>query len=164
MERKIIEREAITQALRKITYGFYILTSKYEERYAAGTVCWVCQTSFEPPLVMTAVRAETNLRRVIQDSGVFAVNVVGKSEKPMLWPFAKETRFEDGRLNGYEFDVGPLGCPLIHGLPAYFECRVIETLQPGDHVMFIGEAVNPGVRDLNAEPLIEWETDLRYGG
>lgn len=164
MERKIIESEVITQALRKITYGFYILTSKFDDRYAAGTVCWVSQTSFEPPLVMVAIRVNTNVQSVVKDSGVFAINVVGKAEKPMLWPFAKETRFEEGRLNGYKFDIGQLGCPLIHGLPAYVECRVVETLEPGDHTIFIGEVVNPGVRNIDAEPLIEWETDLRYGG
>lgn len=164
MERKIIEREVITQALRKITYGFYILTSKFEDRYGAGTVCWVSQVSFEPPLVMTAVKANTHLRNVIKDSGVFAINVVGKAEKPMLWPFAKETRYEDGRLNGYKFETGQLGCPLINGLPAYFECKVVETIEPGDHTIYIGEVVNPGVRNPDAEPLIEWETDLRYGG
>jgi flavin reductase (DIM6/NTAB) family NADH-FMN oxidoreductase RutF len=165
MERKIIERNVITQALRKITYGFYILTSKHEDKLAAGTVCWVSQVAFEPPLVMTAVKVNSHLRNVIKDSGVFAINVVGKAEKPMLWAFFKATKHdEENRLNGYKYEEGVLGCPIITRLPAFFECKVTEVIEPGDHTIFIGEVVNPGVTNVYAEPLIEWETDLRYGG
>lgn len=164
MERKIIESNVITQALRKITYGFYILTSKFEDKLAAGTVCWVSQVSFEPPLVMTAVKVDSHLRQVIKDSGIFAVNVVGKAEKPMLWPFFKETKVDNGHLNGFKYEEGVLGSPLLTRLPAYFECRVVETIDPGDHTIFVGEVVNSMVTNVDAEPLIEWETDLRYGG
>ncbi|PTB91736.1 NADH-dependent FMN reductase, partial [Marivirga lumbricoides] len=34
----------------------------------------------------------------------------------------------------------------------------------GDHTIFIGEVVNVGVRNTDAEPLMEWETDYHYGG
>jgi flavin reductase (DIM6/NTAB) family NADH-FMN oxidoreductase RutF len=164
MERKIVEKNVITQALRKITYGFYILTSKFEDKLAAGTVCWVSQVAVEPPLVMTAVKVNSHLRNVIKESGVFALNVVGKAEKPMLWPFFKETKVEDGLLNGFRYETGILGCPILTMLPAFFECRVVEVIEPGDHTLFIGEVVNPGVTNVDAEPLVEWETDLRYGG
>ncbi len=164
MERKIIEKNEITQALRKITYGFYILTSKNGDEVAAGTVCWACQVSFEPPLVMTAVKVKSHLRNVIKDSGAFALNVVGKAEKPILWPFFKDTQVEDHRLNGFKYEEGILGCPLLEQLPVYLECKLTEIIEPGDHTIFIGEVVNPGIRNVDAVPLVEWETDLRYGG
>src|SRR2546427_13103743 len=44
--------------LRMIPYGLYVLTAAHADgRVAAGTVNWVTQASFEPPLV--AVRVQT---------------------------------------------------------------------------------------------------------
>ena len=113
---------------------------------------------------MVGVKKDSHLKNVIDKSGNFALNVVGKAEKPMLWPFFKDTKVEDDKINGYKYTTGELGCPLIDDLPAYLECKVIEKTEPGDHTVYIGEVVNPGVRNKDAEPLIEWETDLRYGG
>ncbi|MGK7394923.1 MAG: flavin reductase family protein [Candidatus Cyclobacteriaceae bacterium M3_2C_046] len=164
MERKVIEKNKITQALRKITYGFYIATAKKDDQIGAGTVCWVSQVSFEPPMVMMGIKKGSNLKHIIEQSGAFAINIVGKAEKPMLSPFFKETQSEDHRINGYKYEDGQLNCPILEGLPAFLECKVIESYTPGDHTIFIGEVVNYDVRNKDAEPLIEWETDLRYGG
>lgn len=164
MERQIIEKNTITQALRKITYGFYIVTAKSEDEIAAGTMCWVSQISFEPPMVMVAVKNRSHLKSVIEKSRSLAINIVGKAEKPMLSPFFKDTKVEEHKLNGYHYHNGELNCPILEGLPAYLECKIVETTSPGDHTVFMGEVVNHGVRNKDAEPLIEWETDLRYGG
>ena len=43
--------------LRMIPYGLYVLTAAHPDgRVAAGTVNWVTQASFEPPLVAVASR------------------------------------------------------------------------------------------------------------
>ena len=78
-KRHVIEKNIITQALRKITYGFYILTAKKDEDIGAGTVCWASQVSFEPPLIMVGVKKQSHLKEVIEKSGNFALNVVSFS-------------------------------------------------------------------------------------
>lgn len=164
MERKIIEENEITQALRKITYGFYIITARNGEDIAAGAVCWAIQSSFEPPTVTVCLKNDSHLKQVVEAGGYFVVNVIGKAQKLMLSPFFKETQVEDHKLNGYPFSNGVTGVPVLDRLPAYIECRVDHTVNPGDHTIFVGEVVGYGVRNKDAEPLIEWETDLRYGG
>ena len=49
------------RALKMFQYGLYILTAKATDPkesmpYAAATVTWVSQASFEPPLVMVGIR------------------------------------------------------------------------------------------------------------
>src|SRR5262249_55862205 len=47
-------------ALRMIPYGLYVLTAANKEgKVAAATVNWVTQASFEPPLVVVGVKADS---------------------------------------------------------------------------------------------------------
>src|ERR1700739_4843577 len=47
-------------ALRMIPYGMYVLTAAHADgRVAAATVNWVTQASFEPPLVVVGVKADS---------------------------------------------------------------------------------------------------------
>lgn len=164
MERDVKKSSKLSQALKKLTYGFYIVSSKNENKIATGTVSWVSQVSFEPPLIMVAVKKDIDLADVIQKSGVFAVNIIGKAELKLIPAFAKDTTVEDGKLNGESFEQGETKSPLLTRLPAFLEAKVSATVDKGDHIVFIGEVINSGVRNPDAEPLMEWETEYHYGG
>lgn len=164
MERNVSENNIISQSLRKLTYGFYIVTAGQGEEKAAGTVCWVSQISFEPPLVMIAIKNGSKLNQMIESGGKFAINIIGKADKPMISPFARETKVDNGKINGYSYQEGKTGVPIFNQVPAIVECEVNDKSTPGDHTIFIGKVVNSIVNNKDAEPLIEWETDFRYSG
>ncbi|WPP53111.1 flavin reductase family protein [Catalinimonas niigatensis] len=172
-ERKINKHNELSQALKKITYGFYIVTSKNkseqmatrdDDYIAAGTVSWVSQASFDPPLVTVAVNKESDLHETIGKSRVFAVNIVGKEGGDMLSSFAKDSLVEGNKINGFSFSEGDTGSPILEDVPAYFECELREEVTIGDHSIFVGEVVGGATRDEDAVPLTEWEADLHYGG
>lgn len=172
-ERKINKHNEVSQALKKITYGFYIVTSRKkseemstrEEDYiSAGTVSWVSQGSFDPPLVTVAIKKQSDLHETIEKSRVFAVNIVGKEGGDMLSSFAKESSIEGNKINGFSFSEEKTGAPILNDVPAYFECKLREDVTIGDHSIFVGEVVNGATRDEDAVPLTEWEADLHYGG
>jgi len=155
--------EAKKKALRMITYGLYILTSKSGDRYSAGTVNWLSQSSFEPPLVMVGVKRDSGLHSTISESGVFAVNILASDQKEIASAFFKPTSVENDKINGYRFEQGETGAPLLVDLPAFFECRVVDKVERGDHTIFVGEVINAGVRK-EAKPLVMWDTGWFYGG
>ena len=165
--------EQVSQALKKITYGFYIVTTRKsseemstrdQDYVAAATVSWVSQASFDPPLVTVAVRKHSDLHETIEKSRVFAINIVGKDDQDMLKPFAEKSKVEDNKINGFAFKDGETGSPILDEVPAYFECKVVEDITRGDHSVFVGEVVAGGTRNDSAVPLIEWETNMHYGG
>ncbi len=175
MERTVGKHDTLAMALKKISYGFYILTTvkkgeelsqRKEDYYAAGLVSWVTQCSLDPPMVAVAVQKTGDLNETISKSRVFALNILGKADLPMISPFAKKTVVEPGRLNGYAFEAGEkTGVPVFKSVPAYIECAVKEIIHTeADHVMIIGEVVNAVVISPDAEPLTEWETEYHYGG
>ncbi|MDR5695975.1 MAG: flavin reductase family protein [Armatimonadota bacterium] len=160
-----MDPEAKKQTLRLLTYGLYILTAADKGEVVAGTVNWLSQASFAPPLVMVAVKRDSRLHALIEGSRAFAVNILGANQKEIASAFFRPSQVENGRINGYPFEPGPqTAAPLLIDLPAWFEARVTDTVKRGDHTVFVAEVINAGLRDLQAKPLEMWDTGWYYGG
>jgi flavin reductase (DIM6/NTAB) family NADH-FMN oxidoreductase RutF len=144
MDAKVRQR-----ALRLLSNGVYVLTSRADARCGAATVTWVSQISFKPPLIMAAVRQESNVFRCLAESRVAALHVVGHG---------------NGTINGEPVVEGKTAAPVLTSLPAHLECeveRIVDT--DGDHVVVIlrvVEAECPG----QVQPLTMAETPWQYGG
>jgi flavin reductase (DIM6/NTAB) family NADH-FMN oxidoreductase RutF len=151
------------KALRLLSYGLCVATSRDDDGPAGGTITWVSQASFTPPLVMAAIKADSGLHRAISASRMFAVHIVGKSQKDLATSFFRGAQFTGGKLNGYEVETGQTGAPLLLAAPAWFECRLVQEVRGGDHTIFVGEVVNAGVRS-DEDALTLRETGLAYGG
>ena len=158
-----MNRGELTEALRKMSYGFYIVSARDFNGYAAGAVNWISQASFNPPMIMVAIREETHLCKAIGESMCFGVNIVGEEQKLILPEFFKPTRFENGKINGLPFTEGKTGSPIFVDLPASIECKVVETVKLGDHIIYIGDIVSAGVR-YDSAPLIDRDTEYKYAG
>ena len=159
-------------ALRMIPYGLYVLTGATQDgRIAAATVNWVTQTSFEPPLVVVGVKADSGAHSVIGDAGAFALNVLGRSQGAIAYTFFKPAKREGDMLSGQPIRAGTTGAPLIDACPAYLECRLVDRLENGDHSIFVGEVVDAGLSEELAGRPDEHTLTLRdlgekvfYGG
>lgn len=153
------------QALRLFTYGLYIAAAADNEEIAAGTVNWVSQASFQPPLIMAAVKGDSHLHTVIEASRHFALNVLGADQQSIAQDFFRKSQRDGQSLNGHLFEPGPqTGAPLLEELPAWVECRVTERVSGGDHTIYVAEVIDAGVRDGNAHALDMWNTGWFYAG
>ncbi len=133
-------------ALRMIPYGLYVLTAESADgRVAAATVNWVTQASFEPPLVVVGVKADSGAHAVIMDSGAFALNVLGKGQQSLAFSFFKPVSLDGRTISGEPFRHGKTGAPLLERTPAFFDCRLVDTVERGDHAIMVGEVVDAGV-------------------
>ena len=128
-----MDPEIKKQTLRLLNYGLYVVTAVEGSAVAAGSVNWLSQASFEPPLVMVAVKKDSGLHGLVERSGKFAVNVLASDQKEAASAFFRSTEVKNGKLNGYEFEAGPeTGAPLLLDLPGWFEARVTDTVKGGD--------------------------------
>lgn len=158
-----MDAKAKKTALRGITYGLYIVGTKDESGVNAFTGNWVTQTSFEPPLVALAVKKDTRSQGQISDSGVFCVNVLETGQKEMATAFFRSLEPDGNKLAGYEFYTEETGCPIFKDALSYFECKVVEKLEIGDHYIYVGEVINAGVQ-REGDPMPLKETGFYYGG
>ncbi len=142
-----MDPQAKKSALRMIPYGLYVLTGETKAgEVAAATVNWVTQTAFAPPLIVVGVKTDSGAHSVIKEAGSFALNILGKDQVPAAYAFFKASAKEDGKINGESFRNGSTGAPIMENAPAYVECKLVETVEKGDHSIFIGEVVDAGLK------------------
>ncbi|MFT8872589.1 MAG: flavin reductase family protein [Sporolactobacillus sp.] len=158
-----MDKKAKKIALRGITYGLYLIGTKDEDGVNAFAGNFLTQTSFEPPLVAIASKAGTRSQQQIAGSGVFSVNILESGQTKMVTDFFKAVSVENDRLGGYPFYLKETGCPLFKDALSYFECRVVEKVEKGDHFIYVGEVINAGVH-REGEPLTMKESGFYYGG
>lgn len=152
-------------ALRAITYGLYVMTSTHDGDYAGGGVNWLTQVSFEPPLVAAGVKADSGLCALIDESRCFAVNVLADDQLDIAKAFFRSTSVEGDHINGHRFARGSAtDAPILDEVPYWFECKVTDTVDRGDHKVYVAEVVGAGVRDASREPLSLRSTGMNYGG
>ena len=104
-----MDEQAKKTALRMIPYGLYVLTTKSKDGkdVGAATVNWVTQASFGPPLVVVGVKSDSGAHQHIKDTGVFAVNVLGKDQLDLAFNFFKSHERDGNTIGGQEFEDGP---------------------------------------------------------
>ncbi len=160
-----MDPQAKKTALRAINYGLFVLTATDGENYAAGGTNWLTQASFEPPLVVAAVKADSASAAILETTGVFAVNILGADQLDIGKAFFRPTSVEGALINGHDFELGPAtGSPLLVECAYWFEARVTDTVRRGDHTVFVAEVVEAGVRDDSVAPLLLRDTGMNYGG
>jgi flavin reductase (DIM6/NTAB) family NADH-FMN oxidoreductase RutF len=152
------------KTLRMLSNGVYVLTSRKDDRYGAATVSWVSQVSFKPPLIMAAVRRESNVFQCLAGSRLAALHIVGSGQQEIARRFFFPTRTERGTINGEPFEEGKTAAPILANLPAHIECRVEQIVDTdGDHAMVILRAVEADFCD-EVRPLTIADTPWEYGG
>ncbi len=160
-----MDPQAKKVALRAINYGLYVLTAIDGDDVGAAGVNWLTQVSFEPPLIAAAVKTDSDTHRIIQTTGRFAVNVLAEDQLDIAKAFFRTVTLEGDQIGGHRFEPGPeTGAPLLVELPYWFEAKVTDKVERGDHTVFVAEVVNAGVRDEKAVPLLLRSTGMNYGG
>src|SRR6185436_9611782 len=82
-----MDEDAKKKALRMIPYGLFLLTAKNGDDIASGTVNWITQTSFKPPLVAVGIKQDSHPYAVVKASGAFALNALGADQKDIAQTF-----------------------------------------------------------------------------
>ncbi len=167
-----MDEAAKKTALRMIPYGIYVLTARGADgAVAAATVNWVTQSSFKPPLVAVAIKADSSAHALVKATKAFALNVLGKGQQKLAFAFFKPAVVEGQTISGEPFRSGATGAPLLESATAFVECRVVNALEGGDHTLFLAEVVEAGVAKApsgRADDATLWMRELGdtvfYGG
>ena len=160
------------KVLRMIPYGLYVLTGETKDgQIAAATVNWVTQASFEPPLVAVGVKADSSAHGVIKNAKAFALNVLGKGQQGLAFTFFKPAQRDGNQISGQPYRKGETGAPILENAPAFVECNLIDTIEKGDHSVFVGQVIAVGSnQEVGGRPddATLWLKDLGdnvfYGG
>jgi flavin reductase (DIM6/NTAB) family NADH-FMN oxidoreductase RutF len=161
-----LDQKAKETTLRQFTTGMYVIGSKGQgDEVNAMTANWALQVSFHPPLVAVAIEQDSHTRQLIDQGQVFSVNVVrsGPDAEDLVGKFVKPAKRVANKLEDEEFTTGETGAPLLSRALSWVECRVVNQVQAGDHVLYVGEVVGAGTNG-EGKPLTLEELGWHYGG
>jgi flavin reductase (DIM6/NTAB) family NADH-FMN oxidoreductase RutF len=98
----------------------------------------VSQASFKPPLIMAAVRKESNVFKCLAESRSAVLHIVGDRQQEIARRFFFPTHAVCGTINGEAFMEGRTAAPVSPNLPAHIECELEQIADThGDHAVVI---------------------------
>ena len=134
--------------------GVTVVAARHGPLLAGMTASAIATISIDPPILMARIARKAETHGAIIGSHAFAVSVLAEDQRELADCFAqpttatKLTRFCDAAWHEAE-----TGSPILEGALAYFDCRLTERHDGGDHTIFLGEIVAAGYRE-DAAPLL----------
>lgn len=134
--------------------GVTVVAARHGPLLAGMTANAIATISIDPPILMASIARKAETHGAIIGSHAFAVSVLAEDQRELADCFAqpttatKLTRFCDAAWHEAE-----TGSPILEGALAYFDCRLTERHDGGDHTIFLGEIVAAGYRE-DAAPLL----------
>lgn len=144
-----------------MTYGIYVLTTRFENTINGMIVSWVSQVSYEPPLFMVAVHPNRYSHDLLSQSGYFALHILSKKKKDLIERFKGPDAAE--KFASLPWKDGVTGCPILGDCIGCLECFTTQSIRPGNHTIFFGEVVH-AVFNGGEAPLCTLDYESSYLG
>ena len=122
------------------------------------TVSAFSSVSADPPLVLVCANQASTTHSVIEEGGIFAVNILAEHQQDSSNVFAS-SKLEDTRLQRVPWREGETGAPLIDEALASLECKVRSAHREGSHTIYIGQV--EAVHLSDSAPLLYYQGAYR---
>ncbi|MEV5568977.1 flavin reductase family protein [Spirillospora sp. NPDC052269] len=145
-----------TEAVAGFATGVVVLTVRDERDDLGTTVTSFMSVSMEPPMVLAGVASDGYLAEVLGRRPRWAVTVLSAEQRALAGRFAAAGRPSARILLASEpHHRGPHSDALIveSGLAA-LECETRQTIEAGDHLLFVAEVLAADYVARRRSPLI----------
>ncbi len=154
------------EAYFKITYGLYVVSSRNGKKLNGFISNTVFQVTSEPAQIAIVCSKDNYTSTVIQASNVFAISALRKETRAdIIGTFGYRSGKDFDKFGSYSYKLGKTGTPiLLDDVIAWFECEVVQTVDMGTHLLFIGKLIDSDLIDATADPLTyAWYRDVKKG-
>ncbi|MEP6538727.1 MAG: flavin reductase family protein [Bryobacteraceae bacterium] len=102
------------------------------------TVNSFTSVSCAPPLVLVCIDYRSSILPHFRNTTHYGINVLSNDQRDVSVRFSQP---ELDRFVGLAWDAGATGVPLLEGVLASMECHITQTVEAGDHAIFLAEVV-----------------------
>jgi flavin reductase (DIM6/NTAB) family NADH-FMN oxidoreductase RutF/rubredoxin len=143
------------EAYFKITYGLYVVSSLKDDKFDGFISNTVFQVTAEPPQFGIACSKNNYTAEMIKHSKVFAISVLQKDTRAeIIGTFGYKSGKNTDKFAQFKFKTGKTGVPiLLDDVITWFECEVVQTIDAGSHLLFIGKVIDGELLSASGEPL-----------
>ncbi len=134
------DKRDLRNALGSYGTGVTVVTSgNSKSRLVGVTANSFTSVSLDPPIVLWSLVSTSPSLEVFDQSGRFVINVLALHQIDLSKQFSKTLA---DKFAGVEYQEGLDGLPIIQNCVATFECKTIQRIVVGDHVLFLGQVEN----------------------
>ncbi len=135
------------KAFHKLSYGLYIIATRFEEKNAGYIGNTAFQITSSPAQIAVSCHKNNATSEVILKSKVFSVSVLNKeSETSLIGEFGFMSSADIDKFRNVEIKTAKSGAPIVlSSTIAWFDCKVVNTIDVGSHILFIGEVLDADV-------------------
>lgn len=148
-----MESKTFKDVLSHWASGVTVITTLHEGTPIGVTASAFNSVSLEPPLVLICLAKKLFTHKVIENAGVFAVNILANEQADLGQRFAGLHPRVTDRFEGLKTTTFETGCPILPNVAGWADCRVQHSYDGGDHTIFVGEVLAGGAQD-NYAPLL----------
>ena len=153
----VLDREVFRKTCARFTTGIAVATVSGTDGAPYGiTVNSFTSVSAAPPLVLVCIDYRSSVLTHFRGSAWYAINVLSDTQQELSERFA--ARVPD-RFQNLRWQRGDSGVPVLDDCLANMECSVVQTVEAGDHAIFIAEVIRARARDGN--PLLYFGSGYR---
>ncbi len=146
--------ESLRQAMRRWASGVAVVTSRFGDNCHGMTVNSFGSISLDPPLVTVTMNNNTRTYALVEQSGIFAVTILGHAQQSLAELFAGRVAEGQDRMAGLETFTLVTGAPLLSGGIAFVDCRVVHRHVMNHSTLFIAEALAARTAGEPLSPLV----------
>jgi len=143
------------QAFFKLSYGLYIISSGNSTKKSGYVANTAFQVTAEPAQLAISCHKDNYTTRLIKETGVFSVSVLSQDASPeLIGLFGYQSSGAVNKFASVTYTEGETGVPIVvQDTLSWFECKVMQTVDVGSHLLFIGEVINADMFNETSDPL-----------
>lgn len=143
------------EALFKISYGLYIVCSGDKNKGNGYIANAFFQITAEPPKFSICCNKDNYTSEIIDKYKVFSVSILTQdASSDLIGKFGYKTGRGIDKFAGTKLKYGETGVPIVYSdTIAALECKVVDRIDVGTHIMYIGELLNTEIFDDSKDPL-----------
>ena len=120
-----------------------------QSRRNANIVTWLMQTSMGGKTLSVALFKVDYTIELVRESGILNVNLLATGQTGLIRKLGQQSGRHKDKFTRLPFALDDRGCPYLVEAIGYAQCRVLGSIDAGDHELFVCEVLKQVV--LNPE-------------
>jgi 3-hydroxy-9,10-secoandrosta-1,3,5(10)-triene-9,17-dione monooxygenase reductase component len=147
--------DAITKrSLGQMMKGVQVVGAHHDGVTRGYCSHWVCQVSFEEPILMASVSPKHDTHPLIAASGEFTVSILAGDQVDIGQYFSYPGRKFRYIVDEYLETIPGTQLPVVRNCIAWLRCETFEVKPMADHDLFFARVTDVGAGRLKDPPLL----------
>ena len=150
---KKVNKDNFKKTLSAFATGITVVATKYNSILYGKTINSFSSLSLSPPLVLFSLDNNSSKLNIFKKSEKITINILSKKQKLISNNFAKK----NPDWKDIEYETLKNGNPIIKNCVSNLDCKIIDKIKKGDHLIFICKVLKV-INNDKLKPLIYYNS------